>query len=101
MKPGRSHPLISTALLETDARSGALLLVLWIVREGRPNGTVTYTLIDSMRGDEDYQLDSHLDPGAEVEIHGFGRAGADGRRPVEAGWPFMTRENRPYQRERS
>ena len=78
LKPGRSHPLISTALLEIDARSGALLrLVLWIVREGRPNGTVTYTLIESaIRGDEEYRLESHLDPGAEVEIHRFGRAGA-------------------------
>lgn len=82
LKPGRSHPLISTALLEIDARGGALLrLVLWIVREGRPNGTVTYTLIDgARRGDDDYRLESHLDPGAEVEIHSFGRAGADRRK---------------------
>ena len=80
LKPGRSHPLISAALLEIDARSGALLrLVLWTVREGRPNGTVTYTLIDSAtRGDDDYRLESHLDPGAEVEIQRFGRPGADG-----------------------
>ena len=80
LKPGRSHPLISAALLEIDARSGALLrLVLWTVREGRPNGTVTYTLFDSAtRGDDDYRLESHLDPGAEVEIQSFGRPGADG-----------------------
>lgn len=80
LKPGRSHPLISRALLEIDARGGALIrLVLWTVREGRPKGTVTYTLIDSaIRGDEVYRLDSHLDPGAEVEMHSFGRAGADG-----------------------
>ena len=92
LKPGRSHPLISTALLEIDARSGALLrLVLWIVREGRPNGTVTYTLIESAtRGDEEYRLDSHLDPGAEVEIHSFGRAGAgrpEGRQMRRDGLP--------------
>jgi hypothetical protein len=85
LKPGRSHPLISTALLEIDARRGALLrLVLWIEREGRPNGTVTYTLIESAtRGDEEYRLESHLDPGAEVETHSFGRAGADGPKAGE------------------
>jgi hypothetical protein len=79
LKPGRSHPLISTALLEIDARTGVLVrLVLWTVREGRPGGTVTYTLIDSAsRGDDDYRLASHLDPGAEVEIQRFGRPGAD------------------------
>jgi len=80
LKPGRSHPMISRALLEIDPRGGDLVgLVLWTVREGRPRGTVTYTLIDSAtRGDEVYRLDSHLDPGAEVESHSFGRAGASG-----------------------
>ena len=81
LKPGRSHPLISTALLEIDARTDALLrLVLWTVREGRPNGTVTYTLFDSAtRRDAEYRLESHLDPDAEVEIQSFGRAGAEGK----------------------
>ncbi len=78
LEPGRAHPLISSALLEIDARSGALVrLVLWIVRDGRPNGTVTYTLLDSASlGDEVYRLDSHLDPDAVVERHNFGREGA-------------------------
>ncbi|SIO67915.1 hypothetical protein SAMN05444166_8463 [Singulisphaera sp. GP187] len=71
LKPGRSHSLISAALLEIDAQSGVLLrLILWTVREGRPNGTVTYTLIQSAKqDDEQYRLASHLDPGAKVEIH--------------------------------
>lgn len=80
LKPGRSHPLISTALLEIDGRGDALLrLVLWIVSEGRPNGTVTYTLIDgAVRGDEEYRLESHLDSDAKIEIHRFGQPGAGG-----------------------
>jgi hypothetical protein len=79
LRPGRSHPLISAALLEIDARSDVLLrLVIWIVREGRPNGTVTYTLLDSSnQGDEQYRLTSHLDPDAEVEHHRFGRGRVD------------------------
>jgi hypothetical protein len=80
LKPGHSHPLIATALLEIDARSGALIrLVLWTVRDGRPRGTVTFALFDSaVRDDDDYRLKSHLDPGAEVEIGSFDRAGANG-----------------------
>jgi hypothetical protein len=79
LKPGRSHPLISTALMEIDARSGTLIrLVLWTVREGQPKGTVTYTLIDSAtQGDDVYRLDFHLDPDAEVELQRFGRDRAD------------------------
>ena len=69
----------TTALLEIDGRSGALIrLVLWIVREGRPNGTVTYTLIEgATRGDGEYRLESHLDPDAEIEIHRFKGAEAN------------------------
>ena len=69
LKPGRAHPLLSAALLEIDARSDALVrLVLWTVRDGRPNGTVTYTLLESgTQADPRYQLESHLDPGAEIE----------------------------------
>jgi hypothetical protein len=80
LKPGHSHPLVATALLEIDARSGTLIrLVLWTVRDGRPRGTVTYALIDSaVRSDDDYRLKSHLEPGVEVEIGSFGRAGAEG-----------------------
>jgi hypothetical protein len=73
LKPGRSHPLIATALLEIDVRTDALRrLVLWTLRDGRPGGTVTYTLLESARhSDGDYLLASHLDPDAEVEIQSF------------------------------
>jgi len=83
LKPGRSHPLISSALLESDDRSGTLVrLVLWTVRDGRPNGTVTYTLIEgATRDDGDYRLASHLDPGADVETHRFDPAGANTPKP--------------------
>lgn len=79
-KPGRSHPLISAALLEVDGRGGDLLrLVLWITREGRPNGTVTYTLIEAAtRSDEEYRLESHLDPDAQVEVQRFKQPGVAG-----------------------
>lgn len=71
LKPGRTHSLISAALLEIDAQSGVLLrLILWTVREGRPNGTVTYTLIrNGGQDDEQYRLESHLDASAKVDVH--------------------------------
>lgn len=79
LKPGRSHSLISAALLEIDSQSGVLLrLILWTVREGRPNGTVTYTLLKSAKqGDEQYQLVTHIDPDAKLEVHHLGRPKAD------------------------
>lgn len=75
LKPGRSHPFISAALLEIDARSDVLTrLVLWVARDGRENGTVTFTLLDDARQDDSqYRLESHLDPDAEVENQRFGR----------------------------
>ena len=89
VKPGRSHPMLSTALLEIDAENHLLVrLVLWTVRDGRPRGTVTYTLLDTAtQGDEQYRLRSHLDPDANIEIHRFRPAqakdshegGSDGR----------------------
>ena len=79
LKPGRSHPMLSAALLEIDAENHLLTrLVLWTVRDGRPRGTVTYTLLGTAtQGDEQYRLQSHLDPDAKVEIHRFQRAEAD------------------------
>lgn len=73
-KPGRSHPLIASALLEIDPTTDALVrLVLWTVRNGQPSGTVTYTLFDTARRDDaDYRLESHLDPDAEIETQRFG-----------------------------
>jgi hypothetical protein len=75
LKPGRSHPFISAALLEIDARSDVLIrLVLWVTRDGRENGTVTFTLLDGARQDDSqYRLESHLDPDAEIENQRFGQ----------------------------
>jgi hypothetical protein len=77
LKPGRSHPLIAAALLEIDGHSDTLRrLVLWTVSDGRPHGTVTYTLIDSATQDDDrFRLESHLDPGAKIETQFLGRDG--------------------------
>lgn len=75
LKPGRSHPLIASALLEIDDRTNTLRrLVLWTVNDGKPHGTVTYTLIESAtRDDFRYRLEAHLDPGAEIEIQRLDR----------------------------
>lgn len=72
-KPGRTHPLLSAAMLEIDARNDVLVrLVLWMERDGRPNGTVTYTLLDlATQSDDRYRLESHLDPDAKIERHTF------------------------------
>ncbi len=79
LKPDRKHPMLAAALLEIDARSNVLdRLVLWTVRNGRPKGTVTFTLTDSaVRGDGQYRLRSHLDPDAEVEIRHLGHQDPD------------------------
>ncbi|MGV3484128.1 MAG: hypothetical protein ACO1RT_06910 [Planctomycetaceae bacterium] len=71
LKPGHTHPLLSDAVLEIDPRTNVLdRLVLWTVREGRPNGTFTYSLLQSsLQSDEQYRLESHLDADAELEIH--------------------------------
>jgi hypothetical protein len=75
LKPGRSHPLIASALLEIDDRSNTLRrLVLWTVNDGQPHGTVTYTLIESATQDDDrYRLEAHLEPGAEIETQRLDR----------------------------
>jgi hypothetical protein len=71
LKADRSHPLLSAAMLEIDARSNVVVrLVLWTVRDGRPKGTVTYTLLESApQSDDQYRLRSHLDPDALIETH--------------------------------
>lgn len=80
LKPGETHPLLSHALLEIDTESDVLVrLVLWMVRDGRPNGTVTYTLIESgARGDEQYQMSSHLDEDAVIQNQSFQVDASDG-----------------------
>lgn len=86
LKPGRTHPMLSAALLEVDARTNVLVrLVLWMVRDGQPKGTVTYTLMDSgVQGDEQYRLKSHLDPDATIEFHRLGNTDAEAGAPREA-----------------
>lgn len=74
LKPGRAHPLLSAALLEIDPDTKVLnRLVLWMVRGGQPQGIVTYTLVDSstwsdssIKSDDRYRLESHLESGAEI-----------------------------------
>lgn len=71
-KPGRSHKQIASALLEIDANRTLVRLILWTVDEGRPRGTVTFTLIKSgHQDDEQYRLESHLDSTAEIKKHRF------------------------------
>lgn len=69
LKPGRTHPVVSAALLEVDPADHSLMrLVLWMVREGQPRGTVTYTFLKSARLDEaHYELRSHLDEDALID----------------------------------
>lgn len=69
LKPNRTHPLLSDALLEINVETNVLnRLVLWMVRDGQPRGTVTYTLLESTQhGDDRYRLESHLNADAEIE----------------------------------
>lgn len=73
LKPGRVHPVVSAALLEIDPADHSLTrLVLWLVRDGQPRGTVTYTFLESARLDEaQYELRSHLDEDAQIEQQQF------------------------------
>ena len=76
LKPGRTHPLLSNAMLEIDSESNVIVrLVLWTVRDdGRPKGTVTFTLLRSAApNDAPYRLESHLDADAEIEKQTMGR----------------------------
>lgn len=75
LKPGRTHSLLSNAMLEIDAESNVIVrLVLWTVSDGRPKGTVTFTLLRSAPPDDaQYRLESHLDPEARIEVHNLGR----------------------------
>ena len=73
LKPGRTHSFLSAASLEVDQETDVLVrMVLWLQKENRPNGTVTYTLMEqSPPGDESYRLESHLDPDATIEEQSF------------------------------
>lgn len=69
LKPGRTNSLLRHALLEIDARTNILVrLVLWTVDEGKPRGTVAFTLLESATlDDRQYELESHLVSGATIE----------------------------------
>lgn len=71
LKLGRTHPLLSDALLEIDPQTNVVnRLVLWTVRNGHPSGTITYTMLESTpQSDDRYSLQSHLDADAEIEVH--------------------------------
>ncbi len=73
LKPGHSHPLIESALLEIDSDTGALMgLVLSMVRDGQPRGTVTYTFLEAAEQDDAlYELRTHLNADATIEKHSF------------------------------
>jgi hypothetical protein len=70
LKSGRTNDLISSALLEVNSQSNVLTrLVLWLVQDGHPRGTVTFSLLKSEQlGDEQYQLKSHLNADATIEM---------------------------------
>lgn len=73
LKPGRTHQLLSDALLEIDTEREVLTrVVLWVTRDGKPLGTVTCTLVDmTPQDDTEYLLKTHLDEDAKVETHHF------------------------------
>jgi hypothetical protein len=73
LKPGHTHPLIESALLEIDPETGALMgLVLSMVRDGQPRGTVTYTFLEAaVQNDALYELRTHLNDGATIETQSF------------------------------
>lgn len=82
LKPGRSHWLLSTALLEIDKATDTIVrLVLWTVDNGEPRGTITFTLTDSATlGDDQYRLESHVDEDAVIERHDLGDSRQGSRR---------------------
>ncbi len=75
LRSGRNHALLSDAKLVIDTEKNVLLaLTLWTVRDGKPKGSATYTLIDSAKQeDEVYRLESYVDEGAKIETHTMGK----------------------------
>ena len=65
--------MIESALLEIDSDTGALMgLVLSMVRDGQPRGTVTYTYLEAaVQDDALYELRTHLNDDATIEKHSF------------------------------
>jgi hypothetical protein len=69
-KVGRPHRLIAAAVIEVDDSTNAIeRLVIWVLRDGRPNGTVTYSWTETTRqSDPFYAMTSHLDPDAVIDV---------------------------------
>lgn len=75
LKPGRSHPFVSSALLEVDETDTLVRLILWTLDDGQPRGTVTYTLAETARLDDAvYRLSYHVDDDAKVSEQRFPRS---------------------------
>lgn len=83
LKPGRSHPFLSSALLEIDESDTLVRLILWTLDDGQPRGTMTYTLSETADlDDEVYRLSYHVDEDAKISDRAFGPAAASGESPA-------------------
>jgi hypothetical protein len=73
LKPERSHALLSAAMIEVDTQTDTIVrLVLWTKKDGRPKGSVSYTLLESGAQDDNrYRLKSHIDADADIQTHRF------------------------------
>jgi hypothetical protein len=77
LKPGKSHPFLSSALLEIDESDALVRLILWTLDHGKPRGTMTYTLVETADLEDDaYRLSSHVDEDAEISERAFEPAAA-------------------------
>jgi hypothetical protein len=84
LKPGRSHPFLSSALLEIDESDTLVRLILWTLDDGRPRGTMTYTLIETADLDDAvYRLPYHVDEDAKISERAFEPAASDSPMPEE------------------
>ncbi len=75
LKPGRSHSLISAARSEIDAKERRPPSLDPLDRPGRTtewHGDLLPCSKASNRGDEQYQLVTHIDPDAKLEVHSPG-----------------------------
>jgi hypothetical protein len=72
LKPGRSHPFLSSALLEIDESDTLVRLILWTLDNGQPRGTMTYTLAETSNVDDAvYRLSYHVDEDAKISDRPF------------------------------
>lgn len=83
LKPGRSHPFLSSALLEIDESDALVRLILWTLDKGQPRGTMTYTLIETAELDDAvYRLPYHVDADANISEKTFEPAPATNEAPA-------------------